>query len=431
MSSISGQVVHPTLEVTPIYSGFSSPVDLVHAGDGSSRLFVVERGGVIKVIKNGTTLSTPFLDIDSLVLSGGERGLLGLAFHPNYLSNGYFFINYTDNSGDTQISRYTRSASNPDVADVESKRLILNIHQTSSNHNGGCLRFSPVDSFLYIAMGDGGGTGDPLNNAQNQQLLLGKILRIDIDSETDSTNYAIPSDNPFIDDPTTLNEIWAIGLRNPWRFNFDRQTGDLWIGDVGQGSKEEVDFQAASSIGGENYGWRCYEGSNTYDTSGCGPAGSYDYPIFEYGRSAATGGWSITGGVVYRGHNECLQGVYVVADYGSENFWTILPDGAGWSTNRFKPSNVFSISAFGEDEAGEIYAVSLNGTIYGINGTSLTVDDDPINPGTYTASGIIESNGVIPAGNTVTFQAGGSIQLNADFEVIAGAEFIGELGCFE
>lgn len=429
--TLSAQVEHPVLEIEPIYTGFDDPVDLVNAGDGSKRLFVVEQGGVIKIIQNGSTLPTPFLDIDSLVLSGGERGLLGLAFHPNYASTGYFYINYIDNNGDTQISRYTRSTVDPNVADVGSKKLIINIEQTAPNHNGGCLRFSPIDRYLYIAMGDGGGSGDPSNNAQNRKLLLGKMLRIDINADTDSTNYTIPSDNPFINDTSTLNEIWAIGLRNPWRFNFDRQTGDLWIGDVGQGAKEEVDFQPASSTGGENYGWRCYEGLNAYNTGGCGPMSNYRDPVFDYGRSSATGGWSISGGLVYRGNNECLQGVYVVADYGSENFWTILPNGGGWSAERFKPASVNNISGFGEDEDGEIYAVSLGGTIYSINGTSLDISDDPMNPGTYTASGIIESNGVIPTGNAVVFQAGGSIILNPDFEVESGAEFSGELGCFE
>ncbi len=414
---------HPTYELIPTFTGFSNPVDLVNAGDGTGRLFVVEQDGKIKIIKNGSTLSTPFLHIDSLVRSiQSEQGLLGLAFHPEYVTNGHFFINYTDVNGDTQISRYTRDASNPDLADVHSKKLILKIVQPDVNHNGGCLRFGP-DGYLYIATGDGGGGGDPSNYAQNKQSLLGKMLRIDINT---AAAYGIPSNNPFVSDATTLNEIWALGLRNPWRFSFDRQTGDLWIGDVGQSNKEEIDFQPAASMGGENYGWRCYEGNDEYNLSGC--SAQYTGPVFDYGRSGSTGGWSATGGLVYRGPNSCLNGYYFFADYGSGNFWTMASD---FSTNRFKPNNAGSIAAFGEAEDGTLYAVSRSGTIFLIEGTTLEVSGNPISGSYYEHSGVISSDGRVGNGTTVEFVAGGGILLNPNFSVDQGATFNGLLGCLE
>ena len=281
-----------TLELVPYATGFSSPVDVTHAGD--DRLFVVEQGGRIKIIDGtGTVLATPFLNISSLTNSGGERGLLGLAFHPDYATNGYFFVNYTDLSGDTRVVRYSRSADDPNVADPNSAMQVIFIDQTQGNHNGGCIKFGP-DGYLYIGMGDGGGAGDQSNLSQNTNVLLGKMLRLDVDSETP---YAIPADNPFVGNENVRDEIWAIGVRNPWRFSFDRETGDMWMGDVGQNAFEEINFQPADSPGGENYGWRCYEADSPYNLSGC--TGDYVFPA--YAIPHTTGVCSITGGFVYRG----------------------------------------------------------------------------------------------------------------------------------
>ena len=256
----------PTVDLELFADGFSSPVDITNAGD--ERLFVVEKSGRIKIVlPDGTVLPTPFLNINPIVGSAGsEQGLLGLAFHPNYASNRYFFVNYTNNSGDTEIARYETDPANLNQALSNSGTVIMTIDQPFNNHNGGDIAFGP-DGYLYIGMGDGGSGGDPGDRSQDPQELLGKMLRIDVDN---GSPYGIPPDNPFINDTTVLDEIWAIGLRNPWRYSFDRETGDLWMGDVGQNEREEIDMQLASSTGGENYGWRCYEGDLPFNTSGCG-----------------------------------------------------------------------------------------------------------------------------------------------------------------
>ena len=242
----------PTLEYVQAFTGLSSPVDISNAGDGSNRLFIVERVGVIKIIENGSILATPFLDIDSQVLSGGERGLLGLEFHPDYETNGYFFVNYTNNSGTTTISRFKVSNGNANIADPASEKIMITISQPFPNHNAGDLKFSPIDSLLYIPMGDGGSGGDPGCRSQDSTLLLGKMLRIDVDqNENTSPYYGIPANNPYISFPNVPDEIWAFGLRNPWRFAFDSKTGDMWIADVGQNAIEEVNFTSVASTGGE------------------------------------------------------------------------------------------------------------------------------------------------------------------------------------
>jgi len=349
--------------------GFSSPVDLQNAGD--ERLFVVEKAGVIEILQpDGTTNATPFLDISSLVLAGGERGLLGLAFHPNYVNNGFFFVHYSDTSGDTQIARYTVDESDPNIADPSSALLIINADQPFSNHNGGCLQFGP-DGYLYIGLGDGGSAGDPGNRAQNLELLLGKMLRIDIDNNEGGNNYAIPADNPFIGDPNALDEIWAYGLRNPWRFSFDSVTNDLWIGDVGQGSIEEID-RATSDAAGLNYGWRCYEGSQTYNTtSGCPDPSELTFPVAEYTHSG--GNCSITGGYVYRGTiYSDIYGLYFYADYCSGDIGTVDTE-----NNQINHGNFFdNWSTFGEDVNGEIYIVSITGSIYKITGGEIFATED-------------------------------------------------------
>ena len=360
-----------TVTVALLAGGFNNPVDIVHAGD--SRLFIVEQGGQIRIIESGgNVLATPFLDLSAVVTAGGEAGLLGLAFPPDYSSSGEFYVNFTETSSGqlrTVIARYQVSA-NPNVADPGSRTNIFTVNQPFSNHNAGDLNFGP-DGYLYIALGDGGSGGDPQNNAQNPLSPLGKVLRLDVTGES---TYAIPPDNPFVGPDGVLDEIWALGLRNPWRVSFDRQTGDYWIADVGQNAWEEVNFQPASSPGGENYGWRCYEGNHEYNTSGCGPAGDYDFPVFEYSHAL---GLAVTGGYVYRGtHYDFLNGHYFVADFASNRFWTLYPNGSGWDVTVL-PNLVSNPSAFGEDAYGELYVASYyGGGIYQIRESRLTIQLD-------------------------------------------------------
>jgi glucose/arabinose dehydrogenase len=352
------------LELEQIITGLSSPVAITNAGDGSGRLFITLQGGKI-VIFNGTQiLATPFLDISSLIACCGERGLLSTAFHPNYQNNGYFYVNYTRASdGATVVARYSVS-SNPNVANPASALIIITIAQDAANHNGGQLQFGP-DGYLYIGMGDGGGGGDPNNRAQNPASLLGKLLRIDVDG---GSPYAIPADNPFVSDSATRDEIWAFGLRNPWRFSFDRATGDLIIADVGQNAWEEIDFQPASSAGGENYGWSCYEGTHTYDsTRNCTAKGTLKSPVLEYSHSL---GCSVTGGYRYRGSlYPALKGVYLYADFCSGIVWGATQAGSVWSSSQLQDTS-FQVSTFGEDEGGELYLADYGGGIYKIKASS-------------------------------------------------------------
>ncbi len=375
----------PTLSVNLVSSGFSQPVDITNAGD--NRLFVVEQAGRIRILNNGSILATPFLDIASKVKTGSEQGLLGLAFHPDYPDTPYFYVNYSgETDGRTVIVRYTVT-NNPNVADPNSELTLLEIDQPYSNHNGGDLNFGP-DGYLYIGMGDGGSGGDPRNNAQllapdltdpNRNPLLGKILRIDVDPaagnvpDCGSGNYSIPADNPFADGPGgNCDEIWAYGLRNPWRFSFDRQTGDMYIGDVGQSNREEIDFQPAASGGGENYGWRCYEGNEPFNTSGCGPASSYVSPIDDYPRSNGAdpndAGTVVTGGYVYRGSQyPALAGYYVYADFGSNNVWLARQNGASWDiTPLGSLSGLSNPSTFAEGCDGELYVAGYGGSVFQI-----------------------------------------------------------------
>lgn len=350
----------PGFALEPVANGFTRPLYLTHAGDGSGRLFVVEQGGAIWVLQDGQRLEAPFLDVSDRIspeaLGTGytERGLLGLAFHPDYAENGVFFIDYTDRNGSSVIARYTVSAEDPDRADPASEQQLLVVEQPYANHNGGHLAFGP-DGYLYVAMGDGGSGGDPQNNAQNLGTLLGAILRLDVSAED---GYAIPDDNPFASTDNARPEIWAWGLRNPWRFSFDRETGDLYIADVGQNEWEEVNFQPADSPGGENYGWRPYEGSQIY--SGEQPASEPVMPIAEYSHSG-TGGCSITGGYVYRGEAiPALAGTYFYGDWCSGTIWSARQaDGGAWDVQAALESGL-SISSFGEDEAGELYVIDYD-----------------------------------------------------------------------
>jgi glucose/arabinose dehydrogenase len=336
-----------------VVGGLSEPLFITHAGDASGRLFIVERPGRIRIFKNGSLLSTPFLDIQSIVRSnGGEQGLLGLAFHPLYETNGKFYVIYTaPRSGDSNgsvltLRQYTVSTSNPDLANAASGVTLLTIdHPTYTNHNGGTLAFGS-DGYLYWSTGDGGSGGDPFNNAQNLNSLLGKILRLDVDS---ASPYAVPASNPFFSDPNPNKKlIWAYGLRNPWRMSFDRLTHDLYIGDVGQNAREEVNFQPASSPGGENYGWRVMEGSLCYNpSSGCDRANKV-LPVVEYDHSL---GCSVTGGYVYRGTEfASLQGYYLYGDFCSGRVWAIRNSASGWSAPLQLADTAFNISTFDSTE---------------------------------------------------------------------------------
>lgn len=362
------------LNIQTFATGLSSPVGLAHAG--TERMFAVEQEGRIKIVEsNGSVPTTPFLDItDRVSTAGNEMGLLGLAFHPNYESNGYFYVNYTSSSGGrhTRISRFSVTA-DPDVADPASEEILLTINQPYSNHNAGDLHFGP-DGYLYIPMGDGGSGGDPDNNAQNLGNLLGSLVRIDVDGGGSNSpdcvgngtgNYTIPADNPFLGQAGACDEAYAYGLRNPWRSAFDSQTGDLFLADVGQNAWEEVSLLPANSSGGENFGWRCYEATHPYNTSGCGDPSEYTDPIFEYSHSG--GHCSISGGRMYRGSAyPNMVGHYVMTDFCSGQFWDITYENDAWqSTVHDEPwQSGGSYVAFGEDINGELYLVSIGGTIY-------------------------------------------------------------------
>jgi len=347
----------PTLALTPLVSGVSSPVHITHAGDGSGRLFVVEQGGRIRIVKNGVLQATPFLDIASRVGCCSERGLLSVAFPPGYAQKRHFYVNYTDSAGNTVVARY-RLTANPDVADPASEQVVLSVTQPYSNHNGGQLAFGPNDGYLYIGMGDGGSGGDPENRAQNPAELLGKMLRIDVETGSPVT-YTVPATNPFLGTPAYRGEIWALGLRNPWRFAFDRLTSDLYIGDVGQNQYEEVDFQPASSAGGENYGWRLMEGFHCYNPANCQTAG-LTLPVVEYDHGQ---GCSITGGVVYRGAQfGRMRGLYFYADYCNGKIWGLRRAGNVWQSPMLYDAP-FTIATFGEDEAGESYVADHSGGV--------------------------------------------------------------------
>lgn len=363
--------VPPVLSFIPlITSGLTQPIDIVNAKDGSNRLFIAQKGGTVRFVQGGVLNNTVFLNISPLVSTESERGLLSIVFHPDYATNGYFFVYYTDINGDLTLSRYRLSA-DPNIADPLSGQVLLNIpHRTYSNHNGGKLNFG-VDGHLYFATGDGGGGGDPEFNAQRGDVLLGKMIRINVDNfATSAPFYTIPADNPYIAPNDNIrDEIWAFGLRNPFRWSFDRLTNDMWIGDVGQGAREEIDFRQAGTTGGINYGWRCYEGSLLYNGSGCLTASNYVFPLFDYGRSNANGGQSVTGGMVYRGAAyPALTGWYVCIDFYSTNGWLIRTDGGTPNVQRQGglPTNV---AGFGEDETGELFAVSLSGILYRIEAT--------------------------------------------------------------
>jgi glucose/arabinose dehydrogenase len=349
----------PQISLAVVAGGFVSPVHVTHAGDGSGRIFVVEQAGRIRILDNGAVLPAPFLDLASLIpprlVAGGEQGLLSVAFPPGFAAKRYFYVNYTRaQDGATVVARYRLSAGDPNVADPASEEVLLTISQPFANHNGGQLAFGP-DNYLYIGMGDGGSGGDPFNNAQNPGVLLGKLLRIDV--ESGAVPYGVPPTNPFLGMISYRPEIWALGLRNPWRFSFDRGTGNLYIGDVGQNNFEEIDFQPAGSPGGQNYGWNIMEGDSCYPpgTVGCNRTG-LALPVFVYAHVPEC---SVTGGHVYRGSAfPSLQGVYLFGDLCSGRIWGIRRNGAAWDNAVLADNTGLTITTFGEDESGNVYVVN-------------------------------------------------------------------------
>jgi len=342
---------------------FNSPVGIINSGDGTNRLFVFEQQGTIRVFDNSanTATSKVFLDVADSVLSGGEQGLLGLAFHPNYRNNGYFYVDYVaDNPRRTIIARYNVNANDPDQADRNSEVILLEISQPFTNHKGGQLAFG-TDGYLYIGLGDGGSGGDPFGNGQNRSALLGKLLRIDVNSPSAGRNYGIPADNPFAGNTLGYREeIYAYGFRNPWRFSFDSSTGTLWVGDVGERQREEIDIVEK----GKNYGWNIMEGTLTFSS---GSQAGLELPVWEYGRDQ---GIAIIGGYVYRGSTSTgLTGSYVYGDYGSGKIWALTLSGTGTPTNTLLVDSALTISSFGVDSNNELYICAFDGKIYKLNET--------------------------------------------------------------
>lgn len=353
-----------TISLENFVSGISNPVEIVASPTSDNRLFVVQQSGTIKIVnENGTIAPDNFLNISNLITFGGERGLLGLAFHPQFLTNRYFFVYYNNLQGSIRVSRFTANSSNPNTADVSSEKILLTIPKPFTNHNGGSIHFG-ADGYLWISTGDGGSGGDPNNNAQNKNSLLGKMLRIDVNSDN---AYNIPSDNPFVG-IDGADEIWAYGLRNAWKFSFDRTTNQVWIADVGQGDIEEINKVSAATPG-INYGWRCYEGNTPYNTTGCANASTMTFPVAQYDHSG--GKCSITGGYLYRGNLYTdLVGKYVFADYCSAQIGVLDTS----NTMVWSPSFSANFTTFGEDNQKQLYVAAGN-TIYKIKTNNLAVSD--------------------------------------------------------
>ena len=376
--SVSSTVAQPTLTFTAFSSGYSRVIDIRHCND--SRLFMVQQAGKIFICDSlGVKNTTPFLDLTGICFNptsvGDERGLLGMAFHPDYKNNGYFYVNYSATVGgilSTYIVRYQVSATDSNLANANSATNILTIAQPYQNHNGGCLHFGP-DGYLYIGMGDGGSSNDPQNRAQNLTSLLGKMLRIDVDNPQAPLAYGIPADNPYASSTTNKKEIWSYGLRNPWKWSFDRIYGDLWIGDVGQNAWEEIDFEALGTPGGRNYGWRCYEGNATtsgVSQTGCPAFNTTTAPVAVFSHST---GCSVTGGYMYRGAKHAsLYGYYIYTDYCDSRIRLTKNNNNGTFTtyDLGTVAGTGAYVAFGEDYRGEIYmANSFNGTVRKIGAT--------------------------------------------------------------
>ncbi len=347
------------ISLAPFVEGLAAPLAIVNAGDGSDRLFVAEQGGRIRIVRSRSLVSQPFLDIADRITTGGERGLLGIAFHPGFPADPRLFVDYTDLNGDTQVSSFDVDPTKPDRIDPTTERKLLFVKQPYANHNGGALLFDP-DGFLLVSLGDGGNGGDPQGNGQSLATLLGKILRIDVDHAPVGRPYAIPADNPFASATDGQRpEIWLTGLRNPWRMSMDRATGDLWIGDVGQDRWEEIDVQRATDPGGTNFGWNRMEGNHCYlPRTDCQDA-LLTLPVTDYGHDQ---GCTVIGGAVYRGADQpALRGGYVFADYCSGRFWAIDPAVGGHRAPVVVGESGVNPSAFGEDEAGELYVADIGG----------------------------------------------------------------------
>ena len=377
----------PQISLTSYASGLSSPVDIQNAGDGSDRLFVVQQGGSIVIITNGTVVSPSFMNIGGRIASGGERGLLGLAFPPSFATdtNQHFYVYYTRASdGDIVIARYYVTSTNSNMASTNSEEILLIVdHSAFSNHNGGQLAFNPFDGYLYAGIGDGGSGGDPFEAGQSTTSRLGKILRMDVEPPN-GTNYDIPPDNPFVGSSTNKQEIWAYGVRNPWRFCFDPLNGDLLIGDVGQGTYEEISYQAYGTTGGVNFGWDCMEGFHTYELTGC-TTSALTSPIFEYAHT--NGNCSITGGKMYRGtYYSYMYGAYFYCDYCTGKLSAVKYDGTNWQNRQFLATNM-NVFTFGSDEDGEIY-LAAGSRIYKIVETFSDADSDGIRDAWETYYGL-------------------------------------------
>jgi glucose/arabinose dehydrogenase len=358
-----------SIRLTRVAAGLSKPVFITSARDGTGRLFIVEKTGAIRILSGGSVLSTPLINLSGSVSQGSEQGLLGLAFHPRFKTNRKFYVDYTNRSGTTVIREYRVSATNPNRVQKGSGRTILTIRQPYSNHNGGMIAFGP-DGYLYIGTGDGGSGGDPGNRAQRKDTLLGKMLRINVNAKTATRNYTIPRSNPYVG-KTGRNEIWQRGLRNPWRFSFDRATGNLWIGDVGQNRYEEIDRAVRTSTGagrGFNWGWRVMEGFHCYrPATGCNKAGKRR-PLLNYSH-ASNGRCAVTGGYVYRGSRiAALRGWYVFGDYCSGEIFTVPANASSKPAKvRLHGTGGGLVSSFGESANGELFVVYLGGSIYRID----------------------------------------------------------------
>ncbi|WP_299767503.1 PQQ-dependent sugar dehydrogenase [uncultured Dokdonia sp.] len=417
----------PDIDILEIASGFNRPVDIQNAGD--DRLFIVEQSGSIRIINDDNTVnSTPFISI-AVNDNGNEQGLLGLTFHPDYATNGFFYVHYTRSNGDSQISRYTVTG-DPDIADPNSEFPILQVDQPFGNHNGGGLAFGN-DGFLYIGLGDGGSGGDPGNRAQNPSILLGKMLRIDVDNQDNGLNYSIPDTNPFVGQTSFRGEIWDYGLRNPFRFSFDDETGAMWIGDVGQNAVEEID---RGTGGGHNYGWRCYEGSSTFNTSGCPDPSELTFPVAEYTHDNSCGFFSVVGGYVYRGADfPTMQGLYFFSDTCADDIRYV--DATTPAAITFSESfNGNSFVTFGEDQNKELYISGLAGTVYRVVDANLLSTDEFTqennirvypNPASQTVN-IAFSN--VPSTDTVSiFDITGKLVKSAPIQTLETTINIGDL----
>ena len=415
----------PTISFESVITGLAAPIQVVHAGDSSNRIFIVQKGGSVRVYNKDYSFRRTFLTLTG-ISTAGEQGLLSIAFHPDYRNNGFVYIYYVNGTGNLELARL-RVSSNPDSADAASLVILKTIpHPTNANHNGGELHFGP-EGYLYLSTGDGGGSGDVPNNAQNTSILLGKMLRFAVDTTSIPPYYSVPADNPF------GNEVFAYGLRNPFRWSFDRLNYDMWIGDVGQDAFEEVDHRRYNSTNGVNYGWRCYEGNATYNSTGCGPIANFVFPIYAYPLPAAGSG-SITGGAVYRGglHPD-LNGYYMATDYTSGRFYKIKYDSVAHTYDTSTQSGLAGgIVDFGETEEGELYATNIN------TGSLLRIVSNGPSYYTFTGNGNwnVAANWIgnkippatLPTGSKIIIRpaAGGECVLNVQQTVPEGTEIIVE-----